>query len=85
MKNRGILARQNAKSKGINQKVIKKPKKVPQPKVAKGILLKDPESGDVVKEYESVEQAIKDGFNAANINIALKRGTKYKGHLWETK
>ena len=88
MVNRGILAR--IKQREIDAKKAKKKakKKVEEPVdsppvVEKVIILKNPDTGDVVSEYASIEKAVEAGFNVLNVKKALKNGTKYKGHLWE--
>lgn len=53
-----------------------------KPLLEKKVVMKDPETLEVVKEFESVEKAVEDGFRAPNIAGAIKNGNKYKGHLW---
>lgn len=55
----------------------------PQKKADFGkVSMVEPESGNVVKVFESIESAIEDGFNLPNLVGAIKTGRKYKGHLW---
>ena len=78
MKNRSILARLGAK---FPKKTTKKTTVAP-PVAEVQILMKNPETGEVDHKFNNIDEAVAGGFNKANINIALKNGTKYKGHLW---
>lgn len=84
MTNFAILARIKARQELASQKVISvvQEKSQEEEKDLVKIAMKDPETGDVVKEFESIEQAIEEGFNRPNIVGAIKNGNKYKGHLW---
>ncbi len=46
------------------------------------ILSIDPETAEVVESFESIEKAVEAGYNKPNLVSAIKRKTKYKGHLW---
>ena len=48
------------------------------------IAMRDLETGIVVKEFGSIDEAIAEGFSKPNLVGALKNGNKYKGHLWTT-
>ena len=76
MKNRGILARMSMKG--------KKKKEVKKAAAKKVVLLKDPETNEVMDKFPSMEKAVEAGFNLLNIKKAIKNGTKYKGYLWES-
>lgn len=76
MINWSILARIGAKKEPISLVGEK-----PGPDTKK-IVMKDPESGKVVKEFESVEKAVEEGFSKPHLAGALKNGNKYKGHIW---
>jgi hypothetical protein len=81
MKNRAILSRENAK--GNIRKLVEVPFVQQKTKKDLGkIAMKDLETGKVVKEFESIEQAVTDGFNLPNIVGAIKGNKKYKGYLW---
>lgn len=81
MVNRAILSRIKAKKLLAQQEVILAKKTDDDPiKIA----MKDPSTGAVVKEFNSIDEAIAEGFNKANLAGALKNGNKYKGHLWTT-
>lgn len=76
--NRAILARINAKK----AQVADVAEKLPEKKIAVKIAMRDPETNEVVEEFESIEQAVEKGFNLPNLVGAIKNGNKYKGHLW---
>lgn len=79
MKNRAIIARIDAK-KVVSQKQEKvKEKKEPE---AKKILMKSLETGEVVKTFDSLEDALNEGYHRPNLVGAINKGSKYKGHLW---
>ena len=81
MINRAILARVKARQ----EMSVPKEAKVVTPKaglLTKKVVMKDPETLEVVEEFESVALAVEKGFRAPNIAGALKNGNKYKGHLW---
>jgi hypothetical protein len=79
MKKRALLAREKAKS-GI-EPIPEKAKE--DLKVGFGkISLLDPDTKEVVKVFDSIEQAVAEGFNKPNIVGAIKGERKYKGHLW---
>ena len=78
MINWSILSRIKAKQKFVPAKSTKS-----GPDKSKiGIVMKDPDSGKVVKEFESVEKAVEEGFSKPHLAGALKNGNKYKGHIW---
>jgi len=79
MINRGYLARLRAK--GLLASTTEEPVKE-TPLV---VVLKDPASGEVVQEFESVEKAVEDGFSKPHVVGAIKNGNKYKGYLWSHK
>ena len=72
-------------------KPVKKEKKAPPvveeeaPPVTKTKIQKlDVESGAVLAEFASVDEAVeKEGLNLPNLKGALKNGNKYKGTHWK--
>jgi hypothetical protein len=46
------------------------------------IAMKDPTTNEVTKEFESIEQAVGEGFSMPQIVKAISHGNKYKGSLW---
>jgi hypothetical protein len=80
MKNRAILSREGAKK--IPAKKAKKAKKAP-PSEDK-INMIDPESGEILATFDSLDKAIEGkGLNRPNLIGAVKNGNKYKGMLWK--
>jgi len=51
-------------------------------KPVKGIVQTNIETGEKFT-YASIDEALSDGFSKPNLLGALKKGTKYKGFLWE--
>ena len=79
MINRGYLARMKAKGL-IPEKVEEVIEETPLV-----VVIKDPASGEFVKEFESVQAAVEEGFSKPHIVGAIKNGNKYKGYLWSHK
>jgi midasin (ATPase involved in ribosome maturation) len=77
MRNRAISARILAKLKPAKKKKEKVVEEVKQ------LLAKDPETGEVVHTFKSLEEAEENEFKSSFIKGAITKGTKYKGHLWE--
>jgi len=79
MSKRYLRARRNAKQ---PEKEVKKEVK----KEVTPIVQLDAESMGVIKEFESVDQAVEElGLNQPNLMRALKKQTKYKGFYWDFK
>jgi hypothetical protein len=81
MKNFAILSREKARqTMGI---LVTPPKHKHREGLGK-ITMKDPKTGKVVKEFDSIEQATAEGFNMPNLVGAIKGNKKFKGHLWSS-
>jgi|AntRauTorckE6833_2_1112554.scaffolds.fasta_scaffold13565_2 hypothetical protein len=72
MKNRSILARLGAKVKPVKKVKAESNK----------ILKSDPETGQVVETFDSLDAALASGLHRPNLVGAINKGSKYKGHLW---
>jgi hypothetical protein len=79
MNRRAILARIKAKLGLVTPVPVKA--KADKKDLGK-IAMKDLKTGEVVKEFENIEQAVAEGFNLPNIVGAIKGNKKYKGHFW---
>lgn len=79
MTNFAILAR--IKAKQLQAQPIVEPKQKHKEDLGK-IAMNDPETNETVKEFESIEQAVEEGFSMPQVVKAIKHGNKYKGHLW---
>jgi hypothetical protein len=77
MVNFAILSRIKAR------KLLAQPEAVPgnEKDALVKIVMKDVKTGKV-REFESIDEAISEGFDKTNLVKALKNGSKYKGHLW---
>lgn len=80
MINFAILSRIKARKLQAEPEVVLEKKKVDLGKIA----MKDPDTDEVVKVFESIDEAIAEGFSKPNLVGAIKKGSKYKGHLWTT-
>lgn len=83
MNNRGYLARLRAKGLLPSQAEEAVAETVDETPLV--VVLKDPASGEVVQEFESVQAAVEDGYSKPHIVGAIKNGNKYKGYLWSHK
>ena len=77
MINWSILARIKARQQSLTPKAEK-----PVESKGKKLIMKDPDTGDIVDVFPSIDKAVEAGFSSPNIKAALKRGSKYKGHIW---
>jgi hypothetical protein len=78
---RAILMRKNAKQGLVPSASVHATAKADKKDLGK-IAMKDLNTGEVVKEFENIEQAVAEGFNLPNIVGAIKGNKKYKDHFW---
>lgn len=78
----GALLKPKKAEKKVAENVPEKVVPEVAPKEVAGINQIDPETGNVVATFPSIEAAAEAGFNKPNLSGAIKNGTKYKGHLW---
>ena len=65
----------------IKARAPKAKKTVKKTDIHKGIVMKNLD-GEVVEEFNAIEDAILKGYKLPNLRGALKNGNKYKGYLW---
>jgi hypothetical protein len=78
---RAILLRKNAESGKHTLNAIQEKPKAEKKDLGK-IAMKDLNTGEVVKEFDNIDQAVAEGFNLPNIVGAIKGNKKYKDHFW---
>ena len=78
---RAILLRKNAKAGNDPLDTIQQKSKADKKDLGK-IAMRDLNTGEVVKEFDNIDQAVAEGFNLPNIVGAIKGNKKYKGYFW---
>ena len=78
---RAILLRKNAKAGNDPLDTIQQKSKADKKDLGK-IAMRDLNTGEVVKEFDNIDQAVAEGFNLPNIVGAIKGNKKYKDHFW---
>ena len=81
MNRRAILSRIKAKLGFYPLENVQEKPKTEKKDLGK-IVMKDLNTGEVVKEFENIDQAVAEGFNLPNIVGAIKGNKKYKGYFW---
>jgi hypothetical protein len=81
MNRRAILSRIKAKLGHYPLETVQVRPKTEKKDLGK-IAMKDLNTGEVVKEFDNIEQAVAEGFNLPNIVGAIKGNKKYKGYFW---
>ncbi len=78
------MSKRYLRARRLAKQPVKDEKKKEVKKEYTPIVQVDAESLEVIKEFESVDQAVEElELNQPNLVRALKNHTKYKGFLWD--